>query len=549
MVRSGSPASAPLSPAGSHGAGPALAARTFTAALARDHAGRWDEAAQLYESVLAINSGHLGALHNLGYLRLRQGRRDEAERLLRKTVRLHPRSADAHNSLGLVLHTAGRFREAIACFRRAVSLNPANAMAHNNLGAALHESQRPEEALVCYRKALSCNPQYPDALRNMGNALQSIGRIGEARRAYQAALSLAPRQATLYHSLSACWRFTAGDPYLAAMEALAADADGLGESEAMHLHFALAKALRDTGGHRRAFDHLVRANALKRRQVTYDEAGSLAQFAGIRAAFSPERMRAVSDGTAAAAGPQSPVPIFVIGMMRSGTTLTEQILSSHTEITGGGELPVLRQSVEAVLDGRPWPDACASLPPARLAQIGARYRADLRRDFPGARYVVDKMPTNFLYAGVIALALPGARIVHMRRDPVDTCISCFSLLFKGDLPFTYDLAEVGRYYRAYEGLMEHWRRVLPPGLMLEIAYENLVGDLEGSARRLLAHCGLEWNAACLNYDKTERVVLTASAAQVRQPIYRTSIGRWRPYGDLLQPLFDALGRRFEGTGG
>ncbi len=159
---------------------------------------------------------------------------------------------------------------------------------------------------------------------------------------------------------------------------------------------------------------------------------------------------------------------------------------------------------------------------------------------PRARRITDKMPANFRYAGLIHLALPNARIVHMRRDPVDTCLSCFSILFGGDQPFTYDLGELGRYYRAYQRLMEHWRAVLPPGVMIEVQYEALVGDFEPEARRILAHCGLEWNEACLDFHQTERPVHTASSVQVRQPIYRSSVGRWRPDAEELRPLLDAL---------
>jgi len=516
-------------------------AQTFAGAVSKDHQGRWVEAEQLYKSILVLEANHLGALHNLGYLRLRQGDRDEAARILRKTLRLHPKSAEAHNSLGLVLHTSGQFLEAVACYKTALSLKPDYWMAHNNLGASLHELNRPDQAIPCYQKALTLNPRYADAHGNLGNALQSLGRIDEARRTFEAAIALAPRQASRYHSLSACKRFSAGDPYLAAMEALAAEADKLPEDDRMQLHFALAKALGDVGEHRRSLGHLLTANALKRRQLTYDEVTTLQRFERIHTVFTPGLMDKSLIHDRRGLEESSPVPIFVVGMPRSGTTLIEQILASHTKVSGAGELADFRQSADAVMGGVAYPEAVPSLSAGQLRQIGARYLAGLRRKFPGAEWVVDKMPTNFLFAGLIAQALPNARIIHTRRDPADTCLSCFSLLFKGDLPFTYDLAELGRYYRAYERLMAHWRAVLPPGVMLEMPYEGLIADLEGQARNLVAHCGLEWDPACLSFDKTDRVVLTASSAQVRQPIYRSSIGRWRPYQDMLGPLFEALG--------
>jgi hypothetical protein len=238
-------------------------------------------------------------------------------------------------------------------------------------------------------------------------------------------------------------------------------------------------------------------------------------------------------------GDPSPVPVFILGMPRSGTTLVEQMLASHPQVHGAGELSDFTAAV-AGLDG---PDGVpADIGGAELRRIGARYVARVRPLAPGALRITDKMPANFRFAGLIHLALPNARIIHLRRDPVDTCLSCFSILFGGDQPHTYDLGELGRYYRAYQRLMEHWRAVLPLGVMLEVQYEALVGDFEPQARRIVAHCGLEWDDACLDFYKTQRPVHTASAVQVRRPVYQTSVGRWRPPEDLLRPLLDALDR-------
>jgi hypothetical protein len=258
----------------------------------------------------------------------------------------------------------------------------------------------------------------------------------------------------------------------------------------------------------------------------------LATLERTRALFSAEVMRA-----RAGCGDPSEVPVFIFGMPRSGTTLVEQILASHPRVHGAGELSEFETAVAGLAGpAGPPPDIGA----AELRRIGADYLARVVPLAPGAARITDKMPVNFRFAGLIHLALPNARLIHVRRDPVDTCLSCFSILFGGDQPHTYDLAELGRYYRAYDRLMQHWRKVLPPGVMLEVQYEALVQDFETQARRILAHCALEWDEACREFYHTRRPIHTASSVQVRQPIYRSSIGRNRPPKEMLAPLLEAL---------
>ena len=234
----------------------------------------------------------------------------------------------------------------------------------------------------------------------------------------------------------------------------------------------------------------------------------------------------------------SELPVFVIGMPRSGTTLVEQILASHSQVHGAGELSTLRLLVEG---GGAYPDACASASGDDLARLGQAYMARVAPLAQGKQRLVDKMPANFLYAGLIPLVLPGARIIHCRRDPVDTCLSCYTKLFSGEQRFTYDQTELGEFYRGYAKLMAHWRLVLPPERFIEVDYEAVVDDLEGEAKRLVSFLGLPWEDACLRFHDSRRVVRTASVNQVRQPIYTTSKGRWQKYADHLGPLLAALG--------
>jgi hypothetical protein len=309
--------------------------------------------------------------------------------------------------------------------------------------------------------------------------------------------------------------------------------------EQVELHFALGQAHADIGSHVRSFYHLIEGNSLRRRSIVYDEARTLGWFDRIRSTFTADLVNGLSGR-----GNPSPVPIFIVGMMRSGTSLMEQMLACHPDVFGAGELRTLPGLVETLSgtsrDPNAFPELVRSLPGEQFHQLGSDYLAAVTR-LTGKQRITDKLPGNFAFAGLIHMAMPNARIIHMKRDPIDTCLSCFSLLFTENHPYCYDLRELGRYYRAYDAVMGHWRQVLPSRVMLEVHYEDLVGDAENQLRRVLAHCGLEWNDACLDFHDVDRPVRTASAFQVRQPIYRTSIGRWRPYEKLLRPLIEELG--------
>jgi hypothetical protein len=303
----------------------------------------------------------------------------------------------------------------------------------------------------------------------------------------------------------------------------------------MDLHFALGKAHADIGRHDSAFRHLEAANMIKRGQTGYDEAATLGQFERIAEAFTPEVMRRL-----AGCGDPSSLPVFIVGMPRSGTTLVEQVLASHPEVFGAGEIGDLEAAVGGSGGVSRLPERIASMTGEQLRRIGTNHCERVAALAPTAQRITDKMLTNFRFIGLIHLVLPNARIIHVRRNPIDTCLSCFFRLFSGGLPFTYDLAELGRYYRAYARLMAHWRSALPEGAMLEVQYEDLVTDFAAQARRLVAHCDLEWDARCSAFHETRRPVMTSSAAQVRQPIYRSSIDGWQPYRHRLGPLLDAL---------
>jgi hypothetical protein len=283
---------------------------------------------------------------------------------------------------------------------------------------------------------------------------------------------------------------------------------------------------------------LLKANALKRTTVDYDEAATLNMFPHIKKVFDADLLRRTRG-----LGDPSTVPIFVLGMPRSGTTLVEQILASHPDVHGAGELPWLNEMARnlrgADVNGY-FPEVAKSWSATQLRDLGGQYVQYLRTKASVAGHVTDKMPMNFRFVGLIHMILPNARIVHTRRDAADTCLSCFTKNFAGAIDYTYDLGELGRYWRAYDDLMSHWRQVLPPGAMLEVQYEDLVADFDRQARHLVTYCGLEWDDRCLSFHHTQRPVRTASVNQVRQPIFASSIGRWRDYEPWLAPLLKEL---------
>jgi tetratricopeptide (TPR) repeat protein len=436
-------------------------------------------------------------------------------------------------------YRAGRIDDAVAHYQRALFLRPDNADAHNNLGLAFAAQGRIDEAVTHYERATVLNPDHAGAHGNLGIILKDQGKFDEAMARYGRALAIRPDYAEIQYYRAEIKTFHRGDADLAELQALA-DRDGLPENKAPYIHFALAKALEDSGDHAGAFEHLRKGNALKRRQVDYDEKSHVERFQRIAAVFDAN-LFARFHGS----GDPSSVPVFVLGMPRSGSTLIEQILASHPQVHGAGELTDLDAAVSGVLSAGNWPgqypDCVPALDGVTLRRIGQSYLSRLPALTDGAVRIVDKMPNNFNDIGLIRLVLPNARIIHTTRHPIDTCVSCYSKLFLNGQYFSYDLAELGRYYRGYRELMTHWRSVLPSGAMLEVSYEDVVDDLEGQARRLIDYCGLPWDDHCISFYKTIRLVKTASAAQVRQPLFRTSLQRWRKYEAGLTPLLQELG--------
>lgn len=506
---------------------------------------RFEEAAACGERALAIDPDYAEASCALGAACAALDEPDRAIPHYRRALEVDPDYAEAVCGLGEALAALKRYDEAAAIYRRAAALRPDHSVTLCACGHALQRAGRHSEALDQYRRAVALAPGDGDAQQGLGVVLEEMGRIDDAHRAFETAFAIDPHNLRYAFSLVSSKPIRKEDAVLAALQAAAERPDSLKENDRILLHFALGKALSDIGRHDESFRHLLGGNALKRRQIAYDERATLATLERLQQVFGGDWLRARPP--AAVARPPAEA-IFIVGMPRSGSTLIEQMLASHSEVFGGGERTDFAAAMAAAgIDpaSPDFPQSAAGLDAARLAEIGSEYlaRLDAAAKAAGrgdARRITDKLPANLCFVGLAHKALPGARFIFTLRDPVDTCLSCFSKLFAADQPFAYELGELGRYHRACERLAAHWRRVIPPGVILNVRYEEVVADFEGQARRILAHCGLDWDPACLSFYETERVVRTASLGEVRRPVYRSSVGRWRPEAAILSPLLDAL---------
>jgi tetratricopeptide (TPR) repeat protein len=498
--------------------------------------GKLEEAAACQERALAFKPDCAEAHSNLGNIRQGQGKLEQALTCYERALALKPDYADAHNNLGNLFAKQDKIDEAVAHYERALVLKPDWAYAHNNLASVLTLDSKTTEALAHFERALALYPNYANAHNNLGNLFKELGRFDDAMAHYDRAIAIKPDYAEAHLNRAEVKTFERGDADLAGLEALAASGD-LSADKAPYVLFAVAKALDDIGDYYRAFRYLRQGNALKRRQIDYDERGVLKVFQRISRIFNRDLLDRFQG-----AGHPSAVPIFVVGMPRSGSTLIEQILATHPQIQGAGEITVLeRMEAEGAFNRQlPYPESIPAFDAGDFRGLGESYLSRQPALGPGQVRIVDKLLGNIFRIGLIRLMLPNARFIHATRHPMDTCMSCYSKLFTFGLHFSYDLAELGRYYRGYIDLMDHWRSVLPPGVMLDVAYEDVVDDLEGQARRLIDFCGLPWDDGCVRFHESTRLVKTASAVQVRQPLFRSSLGRWRRYEAHLGPLLDEL---------
>lgn len=512
-------------------------------------AGQAEAALAEYAAVLALQPERFEAHANLGALLLALRRHAEAEGHLRHALAARPQQAPVHLALGRACAAQGRDAEAAGHFRRALDIDAGNDEAALECGAWLRRRGKFAAAEACYRRVLAHQPRHALAHYGLGHCLRERGLATQAADSFERAIDAQPDYVDAHYRLAVLRPNAAGGAHRVHLEAMQSRVPGLPLAQRIRYWFALGRWREDAGDYGAAFDAYAQGNALQYRRLRLAESYPAREAADacfiqrIQATFN----RAWLEHATPAPTADARQPIFIVGMPRSGTSLIEQMLASHPDVHGGGEMPhlpaVLKSAFgfEASCAQDSYPEIVPSLDADALAGTGRAYLDLAWRQVSHAKRVTDKLTGNFLHAGMLQVMLPQAKIVHMQRDARDACFSCFANLFRlGDIPYSYDLATLGRHYVAYRALMAHWHAVLPASRLLRVRYEDLVADPEPVLRQVLGFLGLPWSARCLAFHRQRRTVHTVSVGQVRQPVYATSVARWRHFAPQLQPLLDIL---------
>lgn len=503
--------------------------------------GNLPRAFDLFANAVRLEPNNPVYHRNLGEISRRLGKLDQARLCGEAACKLAPKDVDAYYNLGLVYTDSGDYAKAIQAYRKAVKLDPMHGLSWNNLGSALEQQGDKKGALKAYEKAVALNAQHAEAQNNAGAIYSEQGKLDDAKAAFSSAIKARPNFVESHYNLSSLKTYTPDDPHLAMLESVYAQRERLTPAARIRYGFAIGKALDDTGQYDRAFAAYDEGNRIQHSLLPIDEARADALLEAILQTFTPEFFKERERW--AGAKPRGKTPIFIVGMPRSGTTLLEQILCSHKSVFGAGELTDLNEVISEATAANAetsFVPGVVSLTKEQVKKIGQEYIERVWKLSPDSKYITDKMPANFFYLGLIHLALPNAKIIHAMRDPMDSCFSCFSRLFNDTMEFAYDQGTLGRYYRRYITLMRHWHSVLPEGTILDLPYEDMVADTEAQARRVLKFVGLPWDDQCLEFYKNDRLVKTASVAQVRKPIYKTSVARWKHFARHLQPLLSLV---------
>ncbi|MGD0676099.1 MAG: sulfotransferase [Polyangiaceae bacterium] len=545
---------------------PGAVANALRVARAHLDARRYADAIAPLKQAALLAPNDPATLHELGVACLFAQRSAEAVGWLRRSIELEPTIARVHFELGLALAQAGNEESALAALRTATALDSKLAEAHGQAGDILRRKNRFDEATASYEQAFEAAPASTygllckakalgaqgregeaeaylkkviaraqadgsgasfrvEAELALGHLLLEAGRFGEAGSAFERSIELAPWQATGHLGLVTSRKMADGDRPIVERIVKRLEEHELTERQRMMLHFAAGKALDDLRDYEAAMEHFDAANRIRHKIAPFDRDQFERGVDGLVARFT-HRFFAEN----AALGTDDETPVLVVGMPRSGTTLVERFISSHPLVGGGGERSFWNQSAPA------WVGAATAKLAARAEDLRKNYLRLLRGIAPEALRVTDKMPFNFLWVGLVHMLLPKARIVHCRRNPIDTCLSIYSTYFAEHWGFASDRGDLAAYYRQYVRLMNHWRTVLPAACLIDVDYEQATAAPVETARRLIRFCGLEWDPACVSPDRNPDAVRTASRWQARQPIYRTSVARWRNYEPWLGEL-------------
>jgi tetratricopeptide (TPR) repeat protein len=503
--------------------------------------GRLDEARRSYAEALRLNPAIGMIYNNMAQLLQEEGHYDQALGWYQQALARDSRTPRIYCNLASALSEKDRYEEAIACYESALRLDPNFAEAHNGIGFVRHEQGRDSEAKTHYQAALRCKPDFAPAHCNLGTLLEELNDLEGAEAAFRNARRCDPKHAGALAQLATLLRGKIPDEDLTALREMLAEPEQLDGRRAV-LHFGLAQVLDSRKEYAAAAEHLREANALafaawKKRGELYDPMKHTAFVNDMLAVCTPEFFERTRGF-----GLESERPVFIVGLPRSGTTLIEQVLASHSQVFGAGELRLAREDFELL----PSAMHCADDPMVCMAGItreaaqalARRHLECLNGHNAAAARVVDKMPDNYMYLGLLAVLFPKAKFIHCRRDLRDVAVSCWMTNFR-QIRWANSMDQIASRFFEYERLTAHWRNTLPVPV-LEVAYEDTVGDFENVARRLVSWCGLQWEPACLDFHQTERPVRTASVTQVRQPLYTRSVARWKHYEPALSELFERL---------
>ncbi len=494
------------------------------------HVGRNDVAIPMLQRAAALDPGRASYHRDLAEAMIFGAKPQDAIPVLNQAIKIDANDPKAHFFLGLATMSVGRLDDAMKAYQTAIKLEPNYGPAYNNIGSLYEGRGDLKEARNAYKKAIKIDPKNVQAQNNIAAILIAEGEIDAAKDHLEEAINARPDFIEAHHNLSALKKYQQDDPHLDILKSLLANIDKMPVDYQVRLHFILGKVKADLGDYDLSFDHYQKGNALKRGTFEYDEEAFKKHTDAIKSQFTAEYIESGQ--------PCEDIgitPIFIVGMPRSGSSLIEQILSSHSEIEAGGELTYLSDLVRDHIGVFP-----TNLTDEKLANIGNEYLLKIKEINVQARFIVDKMPGNFQYAGLIAKIFPDAKIIHSKRNVMDCCVSNYTHLFLHTIHFTNDLGELGRYFNILSDLMDHWHTVLPGDLLYDIQYEDVVENLEIEAKKLVDFIGVDWKEDCLSFHEKKGAVKTASAAQVRKPIYKSSVERWRDYEKFLGPLKEVL---------
>ena len=492
----------------------------------------------IFREILKADPAHVAAACGLAAISLGASHGNDALRLLRHALKQSAHLPLTWRGMCQALVDLGKFPEAEAAVRRLLKIEPENAKNWVLLGTVYTHLMRQADALPAFEQAARLNPAEVRLTLSIGHIQKTLGNRSESEAAYKACLALDPAFSEAYWSLADLKNYHFSDAEIAAMQALR-QGEGGDDADQAQLHFALGRAFEQRHDYGQSFKHYKLGNERRRKTVPFDIRVFENKTRRVRQCFD-----AAYFAERSGAGQRDAAPIFIVGLPRSGSTLVEQILASHSGVEGTFELPnmltIVREFDHADAQHDAYPEIVRSAPLERFAELGRRYLKETQALRSGRAHFIDKMPNNFSHIGLIHSLLPQAIIIDVCRYPMDSCFSSYKQYFAEGQSFSYELESLGRYFRCYVELMDHWDRVLP-GKVLHLRYESLVREPEITIRRLLEHCGLQFEPACLAFHETKRAVRTASAEQVRQPLYSSGIGYWKHFETQLEPLKLALG--------